>query len=269
MENTIRKLSLCLTPFFLLFCNSLSADSTNLDNAIKKYYAGYPNQAINMIKPQAMSGDANAQYLLGNILYGLSNSSRFSGIEDPIKWYKLAADQDFPAANYALGVIYNNLWEETSQQKDAMRARSFFQKAADLGYEKALGPLSGLTAQSKSPGKSTSLTYTNSSFSSKQKIPEKPENGTKTQAAKRALAGFKRSENPVVDLLKLQELFKQLSSDNNSNGDNQLTGSFPDMAIISSLLSKFESTDKLVADLVKLLAEIKSASNYDQLSGAN
>ena len=264
MENFVRKPTLCLIPVVLLFCNGLFADSTNLEKAIKKYYAGYPNQAINMIKPQAMSGDADAQYLLGNILYGLSNSSQFSGIEDPIKWYKMAAEQDSPAANYALGVIYNNIWDKTHQQEDANRARSFYQKAVDLKYEKAREPLIKLLAQSKSHGKATSLTYTNSSFSSKQKTSEKPESDSKIVAANDALAGFKRSENPVADLVKLQTLFRQLSSENIPNGVNQSTGYLPDVAIISSLLSRFESTDKLVADLVKLLAEIKSASNHGQ-----
>ncbi len=268
MQDYLRKFTVYLIPVVSLFCNSSFADSTRLEKAIETYYAGYPGQAIGMIKPLAVSGDVNAQYLLGNILYGLSNAGQYSDVEDPIKWYKMAAEQGSVAANYALGVIYNNRWSNTHQQQDAEQARLFSQKAADQGHEKARELLNKLELPNKSAGKSTSLSYTNSSFSSKQKASEKPPDESKTVAAKDALADFRRSENPVADLVKLRELFNRLSSGNISNGD-QSAGNLPDEAMISNLLSRFESTDKLVADLVKLLAEIKSVGNHTRLSGAN
>ncbi|MCP4432897.1 MAG: sel1 repeat family protein [Gammaproteobacteria bacterium] len=150
MQNYLRKLTLYLVPVVALFCNSSFADSTNLEKAIETYYAGYPDQAIGMIKPQAMSGDINAQYLLGNILYGLSNSGQYSDVEDPIKWYKMAAEQGSAAANYALGVIYNNRWNNTHQQQDVEQARLFSQKAADL--VKLLAEIKSVSNNAQLPG---------------------------------------------------------------------------------------------------------------------
>jgi TPR repeat protein len=150
------------------------AVSTDLEEAINKYYSGHPDQAISIIGPLALSGDADAQFLLGNILYGLSKSTKFSEIENSVKWYRLAAEQDSAPANYALGVIYNNNWVKTHKKEDAKLARLFHQIVVDLGYNNAQAPLNKLTEQSNSTGKSTSLIYTNSSFSSKQKRPIKP-----------------------------------------------------------------------------------------------
>jgi hypothetical protein len=47
-----------------------------MDEAVKRYYAGFPEEAISMIKPLALSGNVDAQYLLGNILYSLSKEGK-------------------------------------------------------------------------------------------------------------------------------------------------------------------------------------------------
>lgn len=244
----------------MLFSNSPLAGSTELDQAIKKYYAGYPNQAISIIKPLAISGDVEAQYLLGNIFYGLSNSKTPILLENPIKWYEMAAAQDSAPANYALGVIYNNQWTRTSDQKEADLAKMYYQKALELGYKQAEAALHKLNEHSQSTSKGTSLVYTNESFSSKRKHSIKPVNKSSSVAINDVTAEFKLSDNPVADLMKLQTLLSQLNS-NKSDSDLGLDSNWLDESTISTLLSGFDSTDDLVADVVKLLSELKSASD--------
>ncbi len=135
-----------------------------LERAEKKYYAGYPYQAVAMIRPIASSGDAGAQFLLGNILYSLSNSDEFVITEDPVDWYKMAAAQDHPQAHYALGVIYQNKWVNFDDKSDFELAISYYEKAEKLDYPSAKSSLSKLKSMAKLSKKTKSLTYTNSTF---------------------------------------------------------------------------------------------------------
>lgn len=258
MERNIRNLLIYLIPILLLFSHSPFADSTVLDQAIKKYYAGYPNQAISLIKPLAISGDAEAQYLLGNIFYGLESLKNSIPIENPIKWYKMAAEQESAPANYALGVIYNNNWVKTSDQKEADLAKMFYQKALDLGYKQAEVALHKLKAHSQSTSNGTSLVYTNESFSSKRIAPIKPAKESISAAVNNVPAEFTLSDDPVADLIKLQALLGQLNS-RKLDGDLGTDSNWLSENTISTLLGGFDSTDNLVADVLKLLAEIKSA----------
>ncbi len=135
-----------------------------IDRAVKKYYAGYPYQAIAMIRPVALSGDAKAQYLLGNILYSLSNSDGFLITEDPVKWYKMAAAQEYPEANYTLGTIYQNIWINSDDKTDLGMAISYYEQADKFGHKTAKISLNKLKPMAKSSKKIESLNYTNSSF---------------------------------------------------------------------------------------------------------
>jgi len=120
-----------------------------MDEAVKRYYAGFPEEAISMLKPLALSGDADAQYLLGNILYSLSNEGTITGIEDPVKWYKMAADQNVAAANYALGAIFHNKWIKSRDKNEAANAIIYYQKAVELEYPKAQQPLDRIKSRSR------------------------------------------------------------------------------------------------------------------------
>lgn len=134
MERHINKILIKLLPLLLIVSTTAAANSMELDKAVKIYYAGLPNQAISLIKPLAMSGDVNAQFLLGNILYSLSKTNKNSEIDDPVKWYKMAAANNSPDANYALGVIYNNKWAKSLRQEHLTIAVFYFENAAELGH---------------------------------------------------------------------------------------------------------------------------------------
>lgn len=149
MNRYVIKILTKLIPVILIISNIAEANSNDMDKAVKIYYAGYPGKAIELIEPLARSGDVDAQYLLGNILFSLSKIDEFSEIDDPVKWYRMAAAQDSPDANYALGAIHHNQWTESQQKEDITLAISYYKKAIELGYEDAQGPLSELNPLAK------------------------------------------------------------------------------------------------------------------------
>jgi len=148
MCRNVTKLSIAFLSVLLLVSNLAFANSDDLQKAVKAYYAGHPHEAVDMIKPLAVAGDVDAQYLLGNILYSLSKTKQFNGFEDPTKWYQMAADQGVADASYALGVIYNNNWEKSGDKQQAALAMTHFQKAFDQGFKKAEKPLQRLKSRS-------------------------------------------------------------------------------------------------------------------------
>jgi len=127
---------------------SVAADTKAIDEAVKKYYAGFPDEAISMLKPVALSGDADAQYLLGNILYSLSKTGKFGEIDDPVKWYKMAAAQKSVGASYALGVIFHDKWRKSRDKNEAATAIVYYQRAVESGYKKAQTSLNRIKSRS-------------------------------------------------------------------------------------------------------------------------
>jgi hypothetical protein len=269
MKSNSTKVSAALFAVFACFAESLPAESAELDRAIETYYAGHPQQAIEMIRPLAMSGDAEAQFLLGNILYSLSKSGRPGTGEDPVKWYRMAARQDSAQASYALGVIHNNDWIKWRREEDARAAEAYFQKAADLGFEKALAPLARLSANSRAKRKRNSLTYSNSSFSSKRKASAKVEKDAQQPALDKALSGFRSSDNPASDAMKLLALLKETGYIDDSKDESRPTGGWPDETAITRLLRGIESADEIVSELVNLLGSLDSSRNPPREAGSN
>ena len=149
MKNFIRKLSKCLAPVALAVSCVVAADSQQLDQAVNKYYAGFTDEAIGMIEPLARAGDVDAQYLLGNILYSLSNTGKFDEVDDSVKWYKMAAAQKSVGANYALGAVFHNRWLKSRANGDAANAIVYYQNAVDLGYKKGQTPLTTILSRSR------------------------------------------------------------------------------------------------------------------------
>ncbi len=120
-----------------------------IDVALEKYYSGSPLEAISLLEPLASSGDLEAQYLLGNILYSLSQTGNYEDIDDPVKWYKMASEQDSPEADYAIAAIYHNKWLESRNEEEAATAITYYLRAVERGYEKAKVPLDKLMYRSR------------------------------------------------------------------------------------------------------------------------
>ena len=211
MHPHIRKTALLATLLLLLFHKALFAASGAIDEAISKYATGHPGQAIEILKPLAASGDSNAQYLLGNIIYGLAQSSDIAHTEDAVTWYKMAAAQDSAEANYALGVIYANQWLRSKDRQQAVLAEAYYQQAADLGYEQALGPLMKIAAQNRAGKSTNSLSYTNSSFSSQRETAPKQEKKAQNESPpKQAPTELIDLGDPIAEANKLMQLIEQL-----------------------------------------------------------
>ena len=116
MVRLIKQLGFGVLLVLLFSPALLHAGSAELNEAVKQYYAGNPEQALGLLEPIALDGDVEAQYLMGNILYSLSNSGKYQDLGDPVKWYQMAADQGVADASYAIGVIYYNNWNESNDR---------------------------------------------------------------------------------------------------------------------------------------------------------
>lgn len=278
----MRKHSRKPAPWILLtlglFAGSLGAASPQLDQALEKYYAGYPAEAVTMLEPLALSGDIDAQYLLGNLLYTLGQAGQSELQGDPLKWYRLAAQQGSARAAYALGAIYNNRWLESHSDDDLNQALSYYRKAGELGDKQARVALDRLTARQKKGGQMTSLSYTNESFASKQQAlaQNQQANQPKTQAATRpasqapaqstlaeVLSGLESSGNSGVDTRKLQELLDELTGAGSEVDYGEA------MAMLRNMLGQFESTDQLFGYMQQLIGHLEDASTISTAPGAN
>ena len=60
MKDFTRKLSKCLAPVILAVSCVAAADTGQLAQAVNKYYAGFTDEAIDMIEPLARAGDVDA-----------------------------------------------------------------------------------------------------------------------------------------------------------------------------------------------------------------
>lgn len=194
MSRCKKKVSRWSVPLLLLAASSVGATSDELANAIQLYYAGKPDQAITSIKSLAQAGDAEAQLMLGNMLYGLSQANKHIEFEDSIKWYEMAAAQDSADANAALGVIYHNAWLESRRNEDAAMAIAYYERAIELGDKKAQEHLSKLRRRGgfsvgekllprpeAAPKPSTQTVQTSSAVS--EKLPPKPEISPKPEVS--------------------------------------------------------------------------------------
>ena len=149
LMNNLMKIALrwVISVTLIVSC-SVAAATPEINEAVKKYYAGFPDEAIGMLKPLALSGDVDAQYLLGNILYSLSKTGKFDQIDDPVRWYKMAAAQQSIGANYALGNIFHDRWLESRNRQDAANAIVYYQRTVDSGYTKAQVSLNRIKSRS-------------------------------------------------------------------------------------------------------------------------
>jgi TPR repeat protein len=250
-----------------LFAGSLWAGSAELDQALEKYYAGYPREAINMIEPLAVSGDVEAQYLLGNLFYTLNQSGRSEVRGDPAKWYRLAAAQGSARAAYALGAIYHNRWLQARRDEDLHQAESCYRQALDLGNEKARAALDKLALHKNTHGKTTSLTYTNASFDSRpQSQPlaqPAPKQAQQTATLAKVLQNLQGIDDSDIDKQKLEALLGQLNGAGQGDEDGAAT------TMLRQMLSGFETTDQLFSNLLQLIGHLEAASELGTAPGSN
>ena len=254
--------TICLLPVLLLVFGNLRAGPTDLDLAVQKYHAGYPEKAIAILKPLAIKGDMHAQNLLGNIVYALATTDPSISSEDPLKWYRMAAAQGSPEASYALGVIYNNHWLQSNSEEDGRLAEYYYQQAFDRGYARAEAPLMQMAARNQANRQTSSLKYSNSSFSSKRASPDEAkvtvEDDLQQKLTQDGFAGLELTGDPIADAAKLEALLQQISGVQDTISLSGADGSWPDRAALTRMLTNFGVGESQASGLVKLLEQYKA-----------
>ena len=115
------------------------ANGADLKAAEKVLQRGYYEVAEREIEPAALSGNAHAQFLMGE-LYQRPNFWKCR-LETSLAWYEKSADQGYARANTRLGFIYRY---GLGVEKDPARAFVLFKRAAfsgDPSAQKLLGEM--------------------------------------------------------------------------------------------------------------------------------
>jgi uncharacterized protein len=99
-----------------------------LEDGVAAYDRADWATALRLLRPFAERGDANAQYLVGN-LYG-SGYGVDSDPDEAVRWWRKAADQGEARAQDELGTAY--VWG-LGVHKDYSQAAKWFHKAAEQG----------------------------------------------------------------------------------------------------------------------------------------
>ena len=104
------------------------------------YKAGKYKTALKELLPSANGGNADAQYLIGDIYssgLGVDRKEDYVAINNSqaVGWYRKAAVQGHPYAQFALGLMYK-IGEVVPQ--DYSQAADWYRKAAEQGDTKSL-----------------------------------------------------------------------------------------------------------------------------------
>lgn len=115
-----------------------AANAGPLEDGQKAYARGDFATALKLLRPMAEHGDADAQYLVGEIFDPLEEI-HFEGrgvapdFQEALKWYRLSASQDNAAAQLCLGDMYHAGQGVT---RDDVRAWMWWDIAASSSIEK-------------------------------------------------------------------------------------------------------------------------------------
>ena len=272
-KSRSKMITLCLVPVLLLVVGNLRASPADLDLAVQKYHAGYPEKAIAILKPLAHKGDMHAQNLLGNIVYALATTDPSSTSEDPLKWYRMAAAQGSLEASYALGVIFNNNWLQGKSEEDGRLAEYYYQQAFDRGYARAEAPLMQMAARNHANRQTSSLKYSNSSFSSKRGSANKAkvtvEDDLHKKLTQDGFAGLELTGDPIADAAKLEALLQQIRGVQDTISLSDGDGGWPDEAALTRMLTNYGISENQASGLVNLLEQFKGFGDQSQPVASN
>jgi TPR repeat protein len=114
--------------FFFIAIFAASALAGPLEDGMVAYQEKDYLKAIQLWRPLAQAGDADAQYRLG-VMYAEGRGVAPNDAEAAL-WFERAAEQGEPMAQYNLGASYV---EGTGVRKDIATAAKWFRRAADQG----------------------------------------------------------------------------------------------------------------------------------------
>ena len=100
--NQKLKVSLVLCVLVLMASVSIA---DNFEDGVKAYESGDYTEAHRLILDIAKSGDARAQFNIGN-MYN-EGKGVTQDFKQAMKWYRLSAEQGYAMPQYNLGVMYD------------------------------------------------------------------------------------------------------------------------------------------------------------------
>ena len=86
---------------------------------------------VALLEPLAQQGNADAEFLLGNI-YGTGKG--IAQDQQAVAWFRKGADQGDAPAQYSLGLLYDN---GSGVAQDYAQAAKWYRKAAEQGHASA------------------------------------------------------------------------------------------------------------------------------------
>ena len=103
------------------------------DAGYAEYQKGKYATALELLRPSAEAGDAHAQSTLG-LMYHRGGRDLQQDDGEAIKWFRLAAQQRDPVAEFNLGVMYS---DGEGVPQDNAEAAKWYRLAADQGDARA------------------------------------------------------------------------------------------------------------------------------------
>jgi len=118
---------LCASLLWLGFVPVLSAD--DFGDGLTRFYAGDYAEALRLLRPEAEKGSGISQFYVGKI-YAIGGKGVPQDRKVAVGWFLKAAEQGAPAAEFMLGLSYENGWGVTQDYK---AASNWYRKAAEQG----------------------------------------------------------------------------------------------------------------------------------------
>jgi len=102
----MKLLAATLSALFMLAVSAATCMAGQIEDASAAYERGDYSRALNLLRPLADHGVAEAARALGFMYYNGQGVPQ--DYAEAVKWYRLAADQGFTEAQHDLGVMYLN-----------------------------------------------------------------------------------------------------------------------------------------------------------------
>lgn len=129
----------------MCFGQQLLAVDTNRFS-LKQILSRWQPLPLKEVAIAAESGDLTAQHYLG--YYYCEGMSGATNLTEGLRWYRLAADKNFPNSQNNLGVLYSR---GSGVPLDDVVACQWFEKAAQQGFPGALGNLAEMMRKKRYP----------------------------------------------------------------------------------------------------------------------
>lgn len=116
----------------LILALAVTSRSDQILDGMEAYLRGDYAEALNLLRPFAERGEADAQFSLGSMYYE-GHGVRKDYVE-AVRWFRKAAEQGDADAQFNLGVAYN---EAEGVLMNHAEAAQWYHKAAEQGHTEA------------------------------------------------------------------------------------------------------------------------------------